>query len=71
MLPSSPVDRPYATKIINKIAKVTLMPRPYTVLLPCPLSLKRKNKLEARLTKIPAINKMIIGLTDITLVLYR
>jgi len=47
------------------------MPRLYTVLLPCPLSVNRKTKLEAMLAKIPAINRMIIGLTVITLVLYR
>ncbi len=70
-MPSSPVDKPYATKIINKIAKVTLMPKPYKVLLPSPLSLKRKNKLEARLKRIPIINTIIMLFTDITFVLYR
>ena len=70
-MPSSPVDKPYATKIINKIAKVTLMPKPYTVLLPSPLSLNKKNRLEARLKRIPIINTIMILFTDITFVLYR
>ena len=70
-MPSSPVDKPYATNIINKTAKVTLMPKPYTVLFPSPLSLKRKNKLEARLKRIPIINTIMMLFTDITFVLYR
>ena len=70
-MPSSPVDKPYATKIINKIAKVTLMPKPYTVLVPTPLSLNKKNRLEARLSRIPIINTIMMLLTDITFVLYR
>ena len=70
-MPSSPVDKPYATKIINKIAKVTLMPKPYTVLVPTPLSLNKKNRLEARLSRIPIINTIMMLFTDITFVLYR
>ena len=70
-MPSSPVDKPYATKIINKIAKVTLMPKPYTVLVPTPLSLNRKNRLEARLRRIPIISTIMMLFTDITFVLYR
>ena len=64
LFPSSPVYRPYDTKIKSNAAIVTLNPRLYTERLPCPWSLKRKNKL---LNKLINIKMITIAISDFSI----